>query len=78
MVGYAAITTPVMLKAAEFWAAARKIGRQAADDTSLDADMIPAAQAAAVAHDSGETVIATTNVRHLALFWPARLWREIF
>jgi hypothetical protein len=78
MIAYAAITTPVMLKAAEFWATARKIGRQAADDTSLDADMILAAQAAAVAHEGGRrTVIATTNVRHLALFAPACLWHEI-
>jgi len=27
MIAYAAITTPVMLKAAEFWATARKMGR---------------------------------------------------
>ena len=40
MLGYAAITTPVMLRAAEFWAAARRMGRQSADDSSLDADMI--------------------------------------
>jgi hypothetical protein len=77
MLAHAAITTPVMLKAAEFWASARKMGRQAADDTSLDADMILAAQATAIAHESGRTVIATTNVRHLALFAPACLWREI-
>jgi hypothetical protein len=44
---------------------------------SLDADMILAAQAAVLARDSGQTVIATTNVRHLALFSPARNWREI-
>ena len=40
MLGFAPITTPVMPKAAEFWAAARKMGRQSADDASLDADMI--------------------------------------
>ena len=45
MLGYAPITTPVMLKAAQFWASARKMGRQSADDASLDADMILAAQA---------------------------------
>jgi hypothetical protein len=45
MLGYAPITTPVMLKAAEFWATARNVGRQSADDASLDADMILAAQA---------------------------------
>jgi len=35
MLGYAPITTTVMLKAAEFWATARRIGRQSAADASL-------------------------------------------
>ena len=77
MLGYAPITTGVTLKAAEHWAAARKMGRQSASDASLDADMILAAQAGALARDGDETVIATTKVRHLALFSPARIWREI-
>ena len=77
MLGYAPITTPVMLKAAEFWATARKTGRQSADDASLDADMILAAQAAAFVRDADEAVIATTNVRHLALFAPARIWHDV-
>lgn len=77
MLGFAPITTPVMLKAAEFWAAARRMGRQSAADSSLDADMILAAQAAALVSDRGEPVIATTNVRHLALFAQARIWRDI-
>jgi hypothetical protein len=77
MLGYAPITTPVMLKAAEFWASARKMGRQSADDASLDADMILAAQAGAPVRAGDQTVIATTNVRHLALFASARIWREI-
>ncbi|HEY1185815.1 MAG TPA: PIN domain-containing protein [Bryobacteraceae bacterium] len=77
MLGYAPITTPVMLKAAEFWASARKMGRQSADDASLDADMILAAQAGALVRPGHETVIATMNVRHLALFASARIWREI-
>ena len=77
MLGYAPITTPVMLQAAEFWAAARNMGRQSANDASLDADMSLAAQAGALARDGDETVIATTNVRHLALFSSARIWREI-
>jgi len=77
MLGYAPITTPVMLKAAEFWAAARKMGRQSADDASLDADMILVAQARVLDREGDEAVIATTNVRHLALFASARVWREI-
>jgi hypothetical protein len=77
MLGYAPITTTVMLKAAEFWATARRVGRQSADDASLDADMILAAQAMAMASDHDQTVIATTNVRHLALFSSAHIWRDI-
>ena len=77
LLGYAPITTSVMLKAAEFWATARKLGRQSADDASLHADMILVAQAGALDRDGDETVIATTNVRHLALFASARIWREI-
>jgi predicted nucleic acid-binding protein len=77
MLRYAPITTPAMLKAAEFWATARKAGRQSAGDASLDADMILAAQAEALFRDGHETGIATTNVRHLALFAGARIWSEI-
>lgn len=77
VLAYAPITTPVMLKAAEFWATARRMGRQSADDASLDAGMILAAQAGALVRDGYEPVIATTNVRHLGLFSPARIWREI-
>src|ERR1019366_7346804 len=77
MLGYAPITTAVMQKAAEFWAVARNMGRQSAGDASLDADMILAAQAGALAREGDETVIAATNVRHLALFSSARIWRDI-
>ena len=77
MLGYAPITTAVMLRAAEFWATARRMGRQSADDASLDADMILAAQAGALVRDGDETVIATTNIRHLVLFSSARIWRDI-
>jgi predicted nucleic acid-binding protein len=77
MLGYAPITTPVMLKAAEFWAAARRMGRQSADDAALDADMILAAQAAAFNPNGNGLVIATTNVRRLAPLAPAHVWREV-
>ncbi len=77
ILAYAPITTSAMPKAAELWAAARGMGRQSADDVSLDADMILAAQAAALVRAGDETVIATTNVRHLVLFARALIWREI-
>jgi len=76
LLAYAPITTPVMIRAAGFWAAARKQGRQSASDGSLDADLILVAQAAELSAGDG-AIIATTNVRHLALFTPARLWREV-
>src|SRR5947207_3276599 len=44
--GYLPITTQVMLKAAEFWAQARQIGKPTANDTALDGDVILSAQAA--------------------------------
>jgi hypothetical protein len=77
MLTYVPITTQAMLKAAEFWATARMLGRQSAGDASLDADMILAPQAATFEAEHGDAVIATTNVRHLALFSFARLWRDI-
>jgi hypothetical protein len=77
MLAYAPITTPVMLKAAEFWAGARRLGRQSADDASLDADMILAAQADALNRGDNQALLASTNVRHLALFAPARVWRDV-
>jgi predicted nucleic acid-binding protein len=74
---YVPITTRAMLRAAEFWAAARKMGRKSAADVSLDADVILAAQAALLSSDNNEVVIATTNVRHLGLFTAASHWEEI-
>jgi len=75
--GFVPITTPAMLLAAEFWAAARKAGRKSAGDDSLDADMILAAQAALLSREGDEAIIATTNVRHLGLFTAARKWQDI-
>src|SRR5271167_1313188 len=56
---YLPITTDAMLKAAEFWADARKRGVPTAHHHSLDADVILAAQAATCSTES--VVIATTN-----------------
>jgi hypothetical protein len=49
-----------MVKAAGFWAAARKQGRQSASDASLDADMILAAQAVELSAGGG-AIVATTK-----------------
>jgi predicted nucleic acid-binding protein len=69
---YMPLTTRVMLKAAEFWAAARKRGEPHGAVDSLDGDAILAAQA-----DEAGAVIATENVRHFSWFVEARHWREI-
>jgi hypothetical protein len=66
-----------MLKAAEYWAMAGTGAASRLPTPLWISDTILAAQAAVPARDSGQTVIATTNVRHFALFSPARSWREI-
>ncbi|OCR02460.1 nuclease [Oscillatoriales cyanobacterium USR001] len=76
-IGYTPITREVMLKAAEFWANARKQGQPTANNQSLDADVILAAQAFMISSHGEDAVIATTNVRHLTRFVPAKLWHEI-
>jgi predicted nucleic acid-binding protein len=72
---YAPLTTAVMRKAAEFWSQARQSGLPTASDESLDVDVILAAQAATFG--ATEIVVATTNVRHLSRFVPAKAWQSI-
>ena len=74
---YVPLTTPMMLKAAEFWAAARNSHQPTAPREALDGDVILAAQAALSAQIGEEVVIATTNVGHLAMFASAKRWNEI-
>ena len=77
VVCYLPITTEVMLKAAEFWAQARQRGKPTADSKSLDGDVILAAQAALIAEEGNEVIVATTNVAHLSQFIDAREWQLI-
>jgi predicted nucleic acid-binding protein len=74
---YMPITTAVMLRAAQFWAQARKTGKPTADNAAIDADVILAAQAAILIDEGSDAVIATSNPRHLALFAPAVEWENI-
>lgn len=69
---YLPLTTEVMLKAAEFWAEARRQGRPTADPKELDGDAILAAQA-----EQAGAIVATENVGHLSLFVEAKGWRDI-
>jgi len=76
-IGYVPITTRAMLKAAEFWAEARKAGKPTADEKALDGDVILAAQAVLLLGPGDQPIIATTNVGHLSLFTDARKCQEI-
>lgn len=69
---YLPITTPVMLRAAQLWAEARKRGRPTADPKELDCDVILAAQALEV-----EAVVVTDNIGHLSLFVEAKSWQDL-
>ncbi len=74
---YVAITTTAMLRAAEYWAHARAIGRPTAEPAALDGDVILAAQATVLANAGHDVVVATDNVDHLSLFVAAARWQEI-
>jgi hypothetical protein len=76
-IGYLPITTEAMLRAAEFWAQARQKGHPTADEKALDADVILAGQAKAMADGNDDPVIATANVGHLSRFVRAQRWQEI-
>ena len=76
---YDPITTPIMRKAAEFWADLRSRGLPTAGDESLDADAILAAQAALIGGPGDTVTVATSNARHLGRFpgIDARDWPSI-
>jgi hypothetical protein len=75
--GYVRITTWTMLKAAEFWAQSRRLGKPTSSDAALDADVILAAQAAFLQNKGHTVIVATNNVKHLDMFVDARDWRDI-
>jgi predicted nucleic acid-binding protein len=77
VLGYLPITTDAMLKAADFWAAARRLGRPTSHEKTLDADAILAGQAATYSDAEADIVVASTNPRHIARFVPAQKWDEI-
>jgi hypothetical protein len=78
IVEYLPITTEVMHRAAELWATARQWGQPIAGDKAIDSDMILVAQTILLRGSrKEETVIATTNIGHLARFTAARIWQDI-
>ena len=74
---YAPITTDVMLRAAELWAAARSAGLPTAGPDALDGDCILAAQALLSVGPSDTVTVATENVARLSRFVDAQLWETI-
>jgi predicted nucleic acid-binding protein len=74
---YAPITTDVMLKAADLWAAARSAGLPTAGPDALDGDCILAAQALLSVGPSDTVTVATDNLAHLSRFVAAQLWETI-
>lgn len=78
VLGYLPITTDAMLRASEFWALARNLGRPTAKDQGLDGDCILAAQADTMSDSETDLVIATNNVGHLGVLTRAALWNELW
>jgi hypothetical protein len=76
---YDAITTPVILRAAEFWADVRQRGLPTAADHSLDADAILAPQVDLIGNPGDTVTVATSNAAHLVRFpgIDARDWPSI-
>ena len=69
---YLPLSTSAMVRAATFWAQARRQGNPTADPKELDVDVILAAQA----YEAGG-IIVTENVAHLSRFVEARDWRDV-
>lgn len=74
---YIAITTPMMVLAAQVWAEARNSGRPGARRESLDGDVILVAQALRIRAQGHQVIVATSNVRHLSAYVDALEWRDI-
>lgn len=74
---YAAITTPIIIRASILWAMARQRGRPTADPAALDGDVILAATGIQLTDNSSRLVVASANVGHLDQFVPARNWSDI-
>ncbi len=75
---YLPLDTETILRAAQFWADARRQGKVTAPPEALDGDVILAAQTRALEADHAlSPVVATTNVGHLSILVAAEEWQEI-
>jgi predicted nucleic acid-binding protein len=71
---YVPITTAAMRLAAQLWAQARNSGQLTAPNTSIDADVVLAAQALSL---NAPVIVATANPAHLSRFVVSELWSNI-
>jgi hypothetical protein len=76
-IGYVALTTVSMRKAASYWAQARWRGKAATDNKRLDGDMILCGQVSVLVDGGDDAEIATDNTRHFSHFFKAREWFKI-
>ncbi len=74
---YDPLRTSHFRRAAALWAEARNRGVPTAHDAALDGDVILAAQALGLMTGDPETVVVTTNPKHLTIFVPALRWRDL-
>jgi len=74
---YLPLSDEALRRAADLWAKARQDGQPTADPKALDIDVILAAQALSFGPAPADTIVVTTNPRHLSRFVAARDWQEI-
>jgi predicted nucleic acid-binding protein len=73
---FACVDSPIWRAAADMWARCRREGSPLASSEALDGDVILIATTIKVAR-TDQTVVATTNVKHLEKFVDARQWADI-
>jgi predicted nucleic acid-binding protein len=74
---YAPLTTDVMIRAAEVWAALRRAVLPTAAPGSLDGDCLLAAQALTAVGPGDVLTVATDNVGHLGRMVDAQTWETV-
>ena len=72
LLDYLPLSTPMLRRAAEFWAQSRNQGLPTAHPEALDGDVILAAQAESVGG-----IVVTENLKHLSRFVTAKTWTEV-
>lgn len=74
---YLALSDGALRLAAQLWAKSRREGQPTSDSKALDVDVRLAAQVRSFQALASESVVATTNAKHLSRFVSAKHWSEI-